>query len=87
MLDIAIARIGHTLFLIRAAIAASAIAAAFGIAGTVIRMHAGSPPHLSPIIDLIIIALILACLWLYGRRMSAENRKFNYLRRTLGANE
>lgn len=87
MLDIATSRIGRTLFLIRTAIAASIIAAAFGIAGAVIRMRAGSPPHLSPIIDLIIVALIIACLWLCERRTSTENRKLNYLRRTLGANE
>jgi hypothetical protein len=87
MLDIAIARIRRTLFLIRAAIAASIIAAVFGIVGTEIRTRAGSPPHLSPIIDLIIVALIVSILWLYERTLSAEGRKFEFLRRTLGANK
>ena len=87
MLELAHARIRRTLFLVRMAIIGCVIAAIFGIAGTVIRIRAGSPPHLSPIIDLIIIALIVSFLWLYGRTVSAEGRKFEYLRRTLGANK
>jgi hypothetical protein len=87
MLDIATARIKRTLFLIRTAIVACLIATVFGIIGTAIRTHAGSPPRLSPVIDVIIIALIVLCLWLYERRLSAERRKFDYLRRNLGANE
>lgn len=85
MLDIAIARSRRTLYLIRTAIAAGILAAAFGIAGTLIRIRAGSSPHLSPMIDLIIIALVILRLWLYGRSVSAQGRKFDYLRRTLGA--
>lgn len=87
MLEIASARIKRTLFLIRTAIVACIIAAGLGIAGAAIRTRAGSPPHLSPIVDLIIIALIVLFLWLYGRTVSAEDRKFDYLRRTLGANK
>lgn len=87
MLDIAIARIRRILFLIRGALAACVIAAAFGIAGAEIRTHAGSPPRLSPMIDLIIVALIVSILWLYKRTLSAEGRKFEFLRRTLGANK
>ncbi len=86
MLDIASARIRRTLLLIRMAMIACVIAAVFGIAGTAIRIRSGSPPHLSPVIDLIILALVVLCLWLYGRRTSAEGRKFDYLRRILGAN-
>ncbi|MGH9688535.1 MAG: hypothetical protein ACRD5K_15740 [Candidatus Acidiferrales bacterium] len=87
MLDIASARIRRTLFVIRTAIAACAIASVFGVIGAVIRTRAGSPPRLSPIIDLIIVALIVFSLWLYGRRLSAERGKFDYLRRSLGANK
>lgn len=86
MLDIASARIRRTLLLIRLALIACAIAAVFGIVGTTIRIRAGSVPHLSPTIDLIIIALIVLCLWLYGRRTSADGRKFDYLKRILGTN-
>ena len=87
MLEIASARIKRTLFLVRMAIVGCVIAAVFGIAGTAIRIRAGSPPHLSPIIDLILIALIISFLWIYGRTLSAEARKFEYLRRTLGDNK
>jgi len=83
MLEIAHARTRQTLFLVRIAIVGCVIAAVFGIAGTAIRIHAGSPPHLSPIIDLIIIALIVSFLWLYGRSVSVASRKFEYLRNTL----
>ncbi|HZQ42694.1 MAG TPA: hypothetical protein VFA99_05550 [Acidobacteriaceae bacterium] len=85
MLEIASARIRRTLFLIGAAIAACVISAAFGLAGAALRIHAGSPPHLSPFIDLAIIALIIAFLWLYARTLSAEADKFEYLQRTLAA--
>lgn len=87
MLDIARARIRRTLLLIRIAMLACAIAAVFGIAGTVIRTHAGSPPRLSPIIDLIVIVLVALCLWLYARTLPPETRKLDYLRGTLGANK
>ncbi len=85
MLEIASARIRRTLFLIGTAIAACVISAAFGVAGTVIRIHAGSPPHVSPFIDLTITALVIAFLWLYARILSAEADKFEYLQRTLAA--
>lgn len=87
MLDIAKARIRRTQLLLRVAMLACAIAAVFGIAGTVVRTRAGSPPHLSPIIDLIIIVLIALCLWLYARTLPPETRKLDSLRRTLGANK
>lgn len=87
MLEIAQARTKRTLFLVRTAITGCVIAAVFGIAGTAIRIRAGSPPHLSPIIDLIIIALVISFLWLYARTVYAEDRKFEYLRRTLVANK
>lgn len=85
MLEIACARIRRTLVLLRTAIVACLIATVFGIIGAVIRTHAGSPPRLSPVIDVIVVALIAACLWLYERAVSAEGRKFEYLQRTLGA--
>ncbi|HXE08446.1 MAG TPA: hypothetical protein VN612_11140 [Acidobacteriaceae bacterium] len=85
MLDIAIARLRRTLFLVRTAIIACAIAGAFGIVGAVLRTRAGSPPRLSPIVDLIIIVMMVSFLGLYARALSAEARKFDYLRRTLAA--
>lgn len=87
MLEIASARIKRNQFLVHTAIVVCVIAAVFGVVGTVIRTRAGSSPRLSPIIDLIIIALIVSFLWLYGRTVSVESRKFEYLRRTLGANK
>lgn len=83
MLEIGSARIGRTLVLVRVVMAACIAAASFGVAGTVIRMRAGSPPRQSPIVDLVVIALIVSFLWLYGRTLSAELGKFEYLRRVL----
>jgi len=85
MLDIASAQTRRTMFLLRMAIAGCAIAAVFGLVGAVIRTHAGSPPRISPIIDLIVLALIVGLLCLFERTVSAKNRKLQYLRRTLGA--
>jgi RNA polymerase sigma-70 factor, ECF subfamily len=87
MLEMAHARTRQTVFLVRTAIVGCVIAAVFGIAGTAIRIRAGSPPHLSPIIDLIIIALVISFLWLYGHSVSVTSRKFEYLRNTLGTNK
>ena len=87
MFEIAVARIRRTLFLVRMAIVCCVVAGVFGIVGTAIRIRAGSAPRLSPIVDLIIIALIISLLWLYGRTLSAEDRKFEYLRRTVGGNK
>jgi hypothetical protein len=87
MLEMAIARIRRARFMIRASIAACAIAVVFGIAGAAIRTHAGSPPRLSPIVDLILVGLLVLCLWLCERAVSAQGRKFEYLRRTLEADK
>jgi len=87
MLDLVTARLRRTLFLLRAAISACGIAAAFGIAGSIIRERAGSSPHLSPVVDLILIGLIAVLFSLCARTVSTMARKFDYLRRAFGTGE
>lgn len=87
MLDFATARIRRTLFVIRTAIVACVIATVFGVVGAGMRIYAGSPPRLSPVIDLMIIGLIVLFLWLYGQKLSTEGRTLDYVRRSLGANK
>jgi hypothetical protein len=83
MIDLAIDRAHRTLSVIRAGLYACAIAAVFGLVGTAIRTHFGNPPKLSPIIDLVIVALIALAFCLYGRQIRAEGAKYRTLKRAL----
>jgi hypothetical protein len=83
MIDLAINRAQRTISLIRAGLYSCLIAAVFGLVGTAIRTHLGNPPKMSPVIDLVIVALIAFALWLYGQKIRAELAKYSALKRAL----
>jgi hypothetical protein len=83
MINLAIARAQKTISLTRAALYSCVIAAMFGIAGTAIRPHLGRPPKMSPVIDLIVLALVACVIFLYGRHVRADLEKFRTLKRAL----
>jgi len=51
--------------------------------GTAIRTHLGRPPKLSPIVDLVVLALIALVLFLYGRQVKGKLEKYRTLKRAL----
>jgi hypothetical protein len=85
MIDLAIERALKTLSLIRAGLYSCVIAVVFGLVGTGIRAHLGSPPKMSPFVDLLLvgmIALVLAlCHWQTRRRLG----KYQSLKEVLTA--
>ncbi len=83
LISLAIDRAQRTLALIRASLYACVIAAVFGIMGIAIRTHLGRPPKMSPIIDLVILALIAVALFLYRRQIQFEQEKYRTLKRAL----
>jgi hypothetical protein len=83
MIDLAIDRAQRTRSVIRAGFYSCLIAAVFGLIGTAIRTHLGNPPKMSPVIDLVIVALIALVLWLYGRQLRVELAKYAALKRAL----
>jgi hypothetical protein len=83
MIDLGIARAQKTLRLTKAVLYSCVIAAAFGVAGTAIRTHLGRPPKMSPIVDLIILALVAWVIFLYGRHIRTELRKYRILKNAL----
>jgi hypothetical protein len=83
MIDFAISRAQRTLSLIRAGIYACVIAAVFGLVGTTIRTHLAAPPRMSPIVDLVVLALIALVLFLFGRQIQAELGKYRTLKHAL----
>jgi len=83
MIDLAIARARRTLSLIGAGLYACLFAAVFGLAGTGIRTHLARPPKMSPIIDLVVLALIALVLVLYNRQIKVELEKYRALKNAL----
>jgi hypothetical protein len=83
MIDLAIDRAQRTFSVVRAGLYACVIAAAFGVVGTAIRTHFGRPPRVSPIVDLVILALIALVLFLYGREIQVELGKYRTLKQAL----
>jgi hypothetical protein len=83
MINLAIRRGQKTLSVTRAALYSCVIAAVFGTAGTAIRTRLGRPPKMSPILDLIILALVAWVIFLYGRRMRGELEKYRILKQAL----
>ena len=85
LLDTLAARTRRTLVLLRIGLAACAIAAVFGVIGVMLRTRSGAGPQMSPVIDLVLLALIALALWAYVGRVESTRAKFEHLRRTLGA--
>lgn len=87
MIDLALTRAQGTLSVIRAGLYSCLIAAVFGMVGTAIRTHFGTAPTLSPVIDLVIVALIALALVLGGRQMRSGMEKFRALKHALEMSE
>lgn len=83
MIDFAISRARRTLSMIRAGLCACVIAAVFGLVGTAIRTHLAAPPRMSPVVDLVVLALIALVLFLFGRQIQAELGKYRTLKHAL----
>jgi hypothetical protein len=80
MIELAIDRAQRTLSLIRMGLYACVIAAVFGLVGTAIRTHLAK---MSPIVDLVILALTALVLLLYSRQIKGEREKYLALKRAL----
>ena len=83
MIDLAIGRAQRTLSLIRAGLYSCVVAAVFGLVGTAIRMQFASPPRISAIVDLAILALVALVLFLCHRQLLVELGNYRALRQAL----
>ena len=83
MLELAIARARRMLMMTRLGLSACAVAALFGLAGFLLRSNVAGPPALSPIIDLLILALFAGGLVLYGDRAKMLAMQLRALKRVL----
>ena len=85
MVDLAVIRARRLLLTVRLSLYACTVAALFGAIGSVIRSSLAKPPNMSPVVDLILLALAVVGLALYGRSVKVELTKFEYLKRVLAA--
>ena len=83
MIDLAIIRAKRLLLVVRLSLSACGVAAVFGVAGAMMRSHFARPPHLSPVVDVILLALAMTVLALCGRSVKVDLAKFEYLKRAL----
>lgn len=83
MIDLAMNRARRALVLIRLGLFACAFAAIAGGVGTAIRVHFTGPPRMSPIIDMVVLALAAMVLFVCGRPIRLELEKYKALKRAL----
>lgn len=83
MIDLAIARARRLLLIVRLSLCACFVAAVFGVIGAAIRTYLAKPPNMSPILDVILLALAIVAVALYGRSVKVDLAKFEYLKRVL----
>lgn len=65
------------------ALTGCAVAAALGVAGTIVRTTADHPPALSPYVDLLVLAVLAVLVEALRRRFRSEEARFAYLRNVL----
>ncbi len=68
---------------LRLAFYACVVAAVLGLMGSVVRAQLTRPLQLSPIVDIVVLALCALGLDLYGRQIKLGFEKMRYLKRTL----
>ena len=85
MLDLAVRRARTTLAVIHMALFACALAAVLGAMGTVIRARSGNPPALSPVVDVVLLALVAATLLGYRQRTSDGLAKLRFLTKVIAS--
>ena len=83
MIDLAIIRARRLLLIVRLSLYACSVAAVLGVIGAVIRSYLARPPKMSPLVDIILLALAIVVLALYGRNVKEDLAKFEYLKRVL----
>jgi hypothetical protein len=87
MIDLAIDHAQKILSLIRAGLYCCVIAAIFGLVGNAIRTHFGSPPKMSPIVPLTVLALVALAVLIWGRKTQLELGKYRSLKRAFAVDE
>jgi hypothetical protein len=85
MIELSLARAKRWLHLVHLALAACAIAAVFGLAGTAVRAQLSGPPKLSPVVDLAVLGLAGIVLALFRQRTRITLAKLEYLQRAMAA--
>ncbi len=85
MLELSIARAQRTLIGIRLGLAACAVGAVMGLVGTAIRTRASGPPLMSPIVDLVLLALSAVGLFAWGRNVRFQLGRLRAVKRALGS--
>jgi hypothetical protein len=85
MLDLAIARAYRTLIVLRLALIACAVAAVMGLAGTVVRSHLAAPPRMSPVIDVLLLAILALAVFVWKRDLRRRLEQLRAVKRALGA--
>lgn len=83
MVDLSIARAQRALIGIRLAMAACMVGAVMGLVGTAIRTRSSGPPLMSPIVDLVLLALSAAGLFAWGRNVRLQLGRLQAVKRTL----
>ena len=83
MLELSIARAQRAVIGIRLGIAACMVGAVMGLVGTAIRTRVSGPPLMSPIVDLVLLALSAAGLFAWGRNVRLQLRRLQAVKRAL----
>ena len=85
MLDFAIRRAERTIAVVGVGLYACLVAAVLGLLGTAIRSYLTTPPRVSPVIDLLVLAVLAAWLFFYQRRMQVTAEKLRAVQNALAA--
>jgi uncharacterized membrane protein len=83
MLHIAAVHTEKSIRAIKIAYCLCAATAVFGLGGFVIRVREGHPPAISPLLWLMVLALIVVALFQYQRRLEDSLMRLRHLRATL----
>jgi hypothetical protein len=83
MLELSIARAQRVVVGIRLGMAACLVGAVMGLVGTAIRTRVSGPPLMSPIVDLVLLALSAAGLFAWGRNVRLQLGRLQAVKRAL----
>ena len=83
MLELSIARAQRVVIGIRLGMAACMVGAVMGLVGTAIRTRVSGPPLMSPIVDLVLLALSAAGLSAWGRNVRVQLGRLQAVKRAL----
>lgn len=83
MIELALLRAEKWYMAIRLGYASCVVAAAFGMIGYGIRVHSGKPPAMSPVVPMVVLAVLGLVLVLLHRSVRDRIAKYRYLKRVL----